>query len=66
MGSPTLAYLFNMEEKKFDIQSLIGFFLIGGILIWMLYNNSFENEPAAAEKEITEQVQETPASTPPQ
>lgn len=55
-----------MEEKKFDIQSLIGFFLIGGILIWMLYNNSFENEPAQPEKETTEQIQETPASIPPQ
>ena len=28
-----------MEEKKIDIQSIIGFILIGGILIWMLYTN---------------------------
>ncbi len=55
-----------MEEKKFDIQSLIGFFLIGGILIWMLYNNSFENEPGQTEKETTEQVQEVPANIPSQ
>ncbi|UJH92937.1 membrane protein insertase YidC [Antarcticibacterium sp. 1MA-6-2] len=46
-------------RKKFDVQSLIGFFLIGGILIWMLYNNSFENQPVEAEKENTELVQET-------
>ena len=46
-----------MEEKKFDVQSLIGFFLIGGILIWMLYNNSFENAPAEVPEETIEQVE---------
>ncbi|MDN3594773.1 membrane protein insertase YidC [Zunongwangia endophytica] len=52
-----------MEEKKIDIQSIIGFILIGGILIWMLYTNSMEqpqeetNTPAA-----TEQVTNTPNS----
>lgn len=56
-----------MEEKKFDIQSLIGFFLIGAILIWMLYNNSFENEqPGVTEQDNTEQVPETPATVPSQ
>ncbi len=50
-----------MEEKKFDLQSLIGFFLIGAILIWMLYNNSFEGEPVT-EDQTTEQVQETPGN----
>jgi YidC/Oxa1 family membrane protein insertase len=55
-----------MEEKKFDIQSLIGFLLIGAILIWMLYNNSFENEPGPVEKETSEQVQETPVNVPSQ
>ncbi|WP_026915554.1 membrane protein insertase YidC [Christiangramia portivictoriae] len=29
-----------MEEKKIDVQSIIGFILIGGILLWMLYNNT--------------------------
>ncbi len=29
-----------MEEKKFDFNSLIGFVLIAGILIWMLYQNA--------------------------
>ncbi len=28
-----------MEQKKFDFNSLLGFILIGGILIWMLYLN---------------------------
>ena len=46
-----------MEEKKFDVQSLIGFFLIGGLLIWMLYNNSFENNEVESEKDTIEQVE---------
>ncbi len=57
-----------MEEKKFDVQSLIGFFLIGGILIWMLYNNSFEDNKVDENAETTEQVETTrtaqPESTP--
>ena len=52
-----------MEEKKFDLQSLIGFFLIGAILIWMLYNNSFEGE-TATENQTTEQIQEPPVNVP--
>lgn len=52
-----------MEEKKFDIQSLIGFLLIGAILIWMLYNNSLENEPVAT-PQTTDQVQ-APVTPPP-
>ncbi|MFY7938620.1 MAG: hypothetical protein ACOVOQ_14655 [Flavobacterium sp.] len=27
-----------MEEKKFDIKSFIGFTLIFGILMWMMYS----------------------------
>ncbi len=55
-----------MEEKKFDVQSLIGFFLIGGILIWMLYNNSFENNEVEGKQDTVEQVENTPqeAATP--
>ncbi|WP_010229714.1 membrane protein insertase YidC [Gillisia marina] len=49
-----------MEEKKFDVQSLIGFFLIGGILIWMLYNNSFENTEAEDKQDTIEQVETAP------
>ncbi len=51
-----------MEEKKFDVQSLIGFLLIGGILIWMLYNNSFENEQDPNQEQTTEQVEVTPTT----
>lgn len=52
-----------MEEKKFDVQSLIGFLLIGAILIWMLYNNSLESE-TVNEPQTTENVQ-TPVTNSP-
>ncbi|MGM0390722.1 MAG: membrane protein insertase YidC [Bacteroidota bacterium] len=51
-----------MEEKKFDVQSLIGFLLIGGILIWMLYNNSQENEQDPNQEQTTEQVETIPTT----
>lgn len=47
-----------MEEKKFDLNSLIGFLLIGGILLWMLYQNQPTPEEAEAERTQTEQVQQ--------
>lgn len=28
-----------MEEKKFDIKSIIGLLLISGVMIWMMFNN---------------------------
>ncbi|MBW2962849.1 membrane protein insertase YidC [Mesonia aestuariivivens] len=37
-----------MENKKFDINSIIGFVLIGAILVWMLYTNQ-ENETQTTE-----------------
>lgn len=43
-----------MEKKKFDLNSLIGFLLIGGILIWMLYLNKPTEEELQAEKVKTE------------
>ncbi len=54
-----------MEEKKFDVQSLIGFLLIGGLLIWMLYNSS-ENEQNKKDTKqtTTEQVQQSTTPTP--
>lgn len=55
-----------MEEKKFDVQSLIGFLLIGAILIWMLYNNSLENEQDPNQEQTTEQVEATPTTAAPQ
>ncbi|MGB5944121.1 MAG: membrane protein insertase YidC [Leeuwenhoekiella sp.] len=47
-----------MEEKKFDIQSIIGFLLIGAILIYMLYQN---RETENLDETTTEEqvVQET-------
>ncbi|EDM43478.1 putative inner membrane protein translocase component YidC [unidentified eubacterium SCB49] len=39
-----------MEDKKFDLNSLIGFLLIGGILIWMLYLNKPSEEEILAEE----------------
>ncbi len=47
-----------MENKKFDLNSLIGFLLIGGILVWMLYLNKPSEEEevqaAKAKKELVE------------
>ncbi|OAB81510.1 membrane protein insertase YidC [Cochleicola gelatinilyticus] len=51
-----------MEEKKFDVNSLIGFVLIGGILVWMLYMNKPSEEEIQAEKAKTEAAAEKAAS----
>lgn len=57
-----------MEQKKFDFNSLIGFLLIGGILIWMLYLNQpseeelqekARTEAAAKENETKEEKKKT-------
>ncbi|MEP2937116.1 MAG: membrane protein insertase YidC [Gilvibacter sp.] len=45
-----------MEEKKFDLNSLIGFILIGGILVWMLYQNAPTQEEIDAENAKQEQI----------
>lgn len=39
-----------MEEKKFDLNSIIGFVLIFGILIWIMYQNQPDPKVIAAEK----------------
>ncbi len=39
-----------MENKKFDLNSLIGFILIGAIFIWMLYLQKPTEEEIAAEE----------------
>jgi YidC/Oxa1 family membrane protein insertase len=44
-----------MEEKKFDINSFIGFVLIGAILVYMLYLQSPTPEELEAEAQKTEQ-----------
>ncbi|HPF11651.1 MAG TPA: membrane protein insertase YidC [Flavobacteriaceae bacterium] len=46
-----------MEEKKFDLNSILGFVLIGGILLWMFYINKPTPEELEAEKAKTEQVE---------
>lgn len=55
-----------MEEKKFDIKSLIGFTLIFGILMWMMYSNQPTKEELAekAKKEQAEKEAKTPKSAP--
>lgn len=47
-----------MEDKKFDVNSLIGFVLIGGILVWMLYMNKPTEEEIQAEKEAAAAIAE--------
>ena len=46
-----------MEEKKFDKQSIIGFLLIGAILLFMLWQNQPSEEELAAQKAQEEQVE---------
>ncbi|WP_291102997.1 MULTISPECIES: membrane protein insertase YidC [unclassified Flavobacterium] len=45
-----------MEEKKLDFNSIIGFVLIFGILIWIMYKNQPSEATIAAEKAKKEQV----------
>ena len=45
-----------MENKKLDLNSIIGFALIFGILIWIMYANQPSNEEIAVEKAKKEQV----------
>ena len=45
-----------MEEKKLDLNSIIGFILIFGILIWIMYQNKPSEEQIAAEKAKKELV----------
>ena len=52
-----------MEEKKFDLNSIIGFVLIGGILLWMLYLNKPTEEEIQAEKAKTEAAAQEKAAT---
>ena len=47
-----------MEEKKFDFKSIIGFVLIAGIMVWMMYNNKPTPEELEAEKAKQEQLVE--------
>ncbi|NAS32643.1 membrane protein insertase YidC [Flavobacteriaceae bacterium R38] len=46
-----------MEKKNFDINSIVGFVLIGLILIWYLYNNQPTPEELEERKAQEEQVE---------
>jgi YidC/Oxa1 family membrane protein insertase len=48
-----------MEEKKFDINSLIGFVLLGAIILWWMYSNQPTPEELEAEKNKIENVEQT-------
>ncbi len=52
-----------MEEKKIDINSIIGFVLIFGILIFMFYQNRPTPEELEAQKAQQEQVEAASKST---
>ena len=45
-----------MEQKKLDINSIVGFVLIFGILIWIMYQNQPDPKAIAAEKAKKELV----------
>ena len=49
-----------MEEKKLDLNSIIGFILIFGILLVWFYLNQPTPEELEAQKQATEQVTDTP------
>ena len=46
-----------MEEKKLDLKSIIGFVLIFGILLFMMWQNQPSPEEVAAEKAKQELVE---------
>ena len=50
-----------MEEKKLDLNSIIGFVLISGILMWMLYTNTptKEEQEAKAKQEQVDKQKES-------
>lgn len=53
-----------MEEKKFDANSLIGFLLIGGILMWMIYQNQSTPEEVKTDSPAqVEKVEKKPEGT---
>ena len=45
-----------MEEKKLDLNSIIGFVLIFGILLWIMYQNKPSEATIAADKAKKEQL----------
>ncbi|MBY8963587.1 membrane protein insertase YidC [Flavobacterium sp. D11R37] len=55
-----------MEEKKLDIKTLIGFGLIMLLLIWMIYNQTAEQDAKAREEEKKEQIDKITDKTVPE
>jgi YidC/Oxa1 family membrane protein insertase len=56
-----------MEEKKLDVNSIIGFVLISGILMWMLYSNTptkEELEAKAKQEQLDKQKEAIQAEKP--
>lgn len=47
-----------MEEKKLDLNTIIGFVLIFGIIIWIMYNNAPSETEIAVQKAKQEQVEQ--------
>ena len=47
-----------MEEKKFDLNTIIGFLLIGGILLFMLWQNQPTPEELDAQKLVKEKYEQ--------
>lgn len=52
-----------MEEKKFDVKSLLGVFLIFGILMWMMSNREDVKTPESSTESASAQTTSTPAAT---
>ncbi|WP_422107847.1 membrane protein insertase YidC [Winogradskyella sp.] len=52
-----------MEEKKFDINSIIGFILIFGILVYMMYQNTPTPEEIEAQKKAEQEQVEAEQKT---
>jgi YidC/Oxa1 family membrane protein insertase len=51
-----------MEEKKLDVKSIIGFVIIGLLLVWMIYNQTpseKERDEEQAKKEQIEKAKKT-------
>ncbi|RZJ62340.1 MAG: membrane protein insertase YidC, partial [Flavobacterium sp.] len=46
-----------MEEKKIDVKSIVGFVLIGILLLWMIYNQTPTQEELNQEKAKKEQIE---------
>jgi YidC/Oxa1 family membrane protein insertase len=51
-----------MEEKKFDANSIIGFLLLGAIMLWFMYTNQPEEQIEETQK--TEEVSSTEFGAP--